>query len=103
MGRRMGVARSTIQDNLKLAAAAGLQWPLGDEVTDDALEVQLFGRAGVAPGQRRRVEPDWVAMARELKCPGVTMTILWEEYREVHSDGYGYSRFGDFCAGSSAG
>ena len=28
IGRRLGVARSTIQDNLKRAAAAGLKWPL---------------------------------------------------------------------------
>ena len=99
IGRRLGVARSTIQDNLKRAAAAGLKWPLPDEVTDDALERQLFGRAGVAPGQRRRVEPDWAELARELKRPGVTMMILWEEYREVHPDGYGYSRFCDLLRG----
>lgn len=99
IGRRLGVARSTIQDNLKRAAAAGLAWPLADGVTDEALERQLFGRAGVAQGQRRRVEPDWAALARELKRPGVTMTILWEEYREVHSEGYGYSRFCDLLRG----
>jgi hypothetical protein len=93
IGRRLGVARSTIQDNLKRAAAAGLRWPLPDDLTDDALELQLFGRAGVASGQRRRVEPDWPALSRELKRPGVTMTILWEEYREVHPEGYGYSRY----------
>ncbi|HKM69498.1 MAG TPA: helix-turn-helix domain-containing protein [Stellaceae bacterium] len=93
IGRRLGVARSTIQDNLKRAAAAGLKWPLGEDVTDDALELELFGRAGIATGQRRRVEPDWAEFARELKRPGVTMAILWEEYREVHPDGYGYSRY----------
>jgi len=93
IGRRLGVARSTIQDNLKRAAAAGLAWPLADDVTDEALETRLYGRAGVRQGQRRRAEPDWAALARELKRPGVTMTILWEEYREVHSEGYGYSRY----------
>ena len=60
-----------------------------------ALETRLFGRAGVTQGQRRRAEPDWAALARELKRPGVTMSILWEEYREVHPEGYGYSRFCD--------
>src|SRR3954463_13293858 len=72
IGRRLGVARSTIQDGLKRAAAAGLAWPLADDVTDAVLEQRLFGRAGVEPGQRRRVEPEWAALARELKRPGVT-------------------------------
>ena len=35
----LGVARSTIQDNLKRAAAAGLAWPLADDVTDEVLEL----------------------------------------------------------------
>jgi hypothetical protein len=48
IGRLLGVARSTNQDSLKLVAAAGLNWPLPDDVTDDALERQLFGRAGAA-------------------------------------------------------
>ena len=92
------MARSTIQDNLK-RAAAGLTWPLSDDVTDDALELRLFGRVGTATGQRRRIEPDWAELARDLKRPGVTMTILWEEYREVHPEGYGYSRFCDLLRG----
>jgi transposase len=99
IGRRLGVARSTIQDNLKRAAAAGLAWPLADDVTDEALELRLFGRAGVETGQRRRAEPDWAALARELKRPGVTMMILWEEYRAINQEGYGYSRFCDLLRG----
>lgn len=95
IGRRLGVARSTIQDNLKRAVAAGLAWPLADDITDEALEHRLFGRAGAPTGQRRRVEPNWANLVRELKRPGVTMMILWEEYREVHPEGYGYSRFCD--------
>jgi IS30 family transposase len=34
IGRMLGAARSTIQDNLKRAEAAGLAWPLGAEITD---------------------------------------------------------------------
>jgi transposase len=98
IGRRLGVARSTVQDNLK-RAAAGLAWPLADDVTDDALEQRLFGRAGNETGQRRRIEPDLAALARELKRPGVTMMILWEEYRKINQEGYGYSRFCDLLRG----
>ena len=65
-GRRLGVARSTIQDSLKRAAAAGLVWPLPEDLTDDALEQRLFVRSGIAIGVRRRLEPDWAELAREL-------------------------------------
>jgi hypothetical protein len=81
IGRRLGVARSTIQDNLKRAAAAGLNWPLPEDLSDDALEKRLFAHAGVKTGARRRVEPDWAKPARELKRAGITMMILWEEWR----------------------
>jgi transposase len=95
IGRMLGVARSTIQDNLKRAEAAGLVWPLAADLTDDGLEERLFARAGVKRGYRRRAEPDWKALACELKRPGVNLMVLWEEYREVHPEGYGYSRFCD--------
>ena len=95
----LGVARSTVQDNLKRAAQAGLTWPLPGELTDDALEHRLFARAGVKQGQRRREEPDWAEISIELKKPGVTLLILWEEYRSDHTDGYGYSRFCELFRG----
>ncbi|PKU21494.1 IS21 family transposase [Telmatospirillum siberiense] len=90
---QLGVARSTIQDYLARVDKAGLTWPLPDDLSDDAIEQRLFGRPNTQTGLRRRVEPDWAALARELKRPGVTLQILWEEYRAIHPDGYGYSRF----------
>ena len=96
IAHRLGIARSTVQDNLKRAAAAGLSWPLESDLTDDALANKLFsrsGRPGVNRGRRRRPEPNWAQLVTELKKPGVTLLILWEEYRAVHPDGYGYSRF----------
>ena len=95
----LGVARSTIQDNLERAAAAGLSWPLPGELTDDALEGKLFGRAGVRQGVRRRPEPSWAELVIELKKPGVTLQILWDEYRAIHPGGYGYSRFCELYRG----
>lgn len=29
----------------------------------------------------------------EIKSPGVTLKTLWEEYKEAHPEGYGYSQF----------
>ena len=95
VGRQLGVARSTVQDNLERAKKAGLAWPLAPDLTDDVLEQRLFSKAGYIPGVRRRAEPDWATLAREMKRPGVNLQVLWEEYRDVHRDGYGYSRFCD--------
>ena len=60
IARTLDVARSTVQDNLKRAAAAGLSWPLPGELTDDAIENRLFARSGVKQGIGRRPEPNWV-------------------------------------------
>ena len=95
IARSVRMARSTVQDALKRVAAAKLSWPLGDELTDELLEARLFARSGggVGAGVRKRPEPDWGPLARELRRPAVTMMILWEEYRQACPGGYGYSRF----------
>jgi hypothetical protein len=41
----------------------------------------LYASAGAPPGGRRKAEPDWTAVHRELRRPGVTLMLLWEEYR----------------------
>ncbi|MBK1693106.1 IS21 family transposase, partial [Ectothiorhodospira mobilis] len=70
IGRMLGVARSTIQDNLKRAQVAGLTWPLPGDLTDAVLEERLFARNGAPRGTRRRAEPVWSELACELKRPG---------------------------------
>ena len=95
IARELGVARSTVQGYLTRAAAAGLGWPLADDLTDPMLEQRLFPPASFKLGVRRYVEPDWAALVREMKRPGVNLMILWEEYQAVHPEGYGYSRFCD--------
>ena len=93
IARNLGVARSTVQEYLARAATAGLTWPLPDELSDEVLEERLFAGAGTKPGLRRRIEPDWAALVREMKRPGVNLTLLWEEYRDTQPSGYAYSRF----------
>jgi hypothetical protein len=88
IGRTLGVARSTIQDRRAELLGAG-------RATDDILEQRLFARTGTQAGLRRRSEPDWRELARELRRPGMSLMVLWEEYRESEPHGYGYSRFCD--------
>ena len=93
IGRRVGAVPSTVRLTIRRLEAAGLSWPLADDITDAVLEERLFAGAGTKPGQRRRAEPDWAAIHRELKRKHVTLSILWEEYIASEPDGYRYSRF----------
>jgi transposase len=92
----VGVGRSTVQDYVARATGANLGWPLPPDLSDATLEQLLFPKQVAAkPGVRRHPEPDWAALVREMKRPGVSLMILWEEYQAVHPQGYGYSRFCD--------
>ena len=96
---RVGAAPSTVRETLRRAAAAGLSWPLGNEVSDAVLEASLYKAAGTKTGHRRCVEPDWAQVHRELKRKHVTLQILWDEYINRHPDGYRYSRYCDLYSG----
>jgi len=93
IGQELGIAPSTVREYLARAAAAGVGWPLAADVTDESLMARLFVNAGVRAGARHHAEPDWAALVRELKRPGVNLLVLWEEYRAVHPEGYAYSRY----------
>lgn len=81
IARRVGAAPSTVRLAIRRFEAAGLTWPLPDELTDAALELRLFAKTGNGnrQGHRRIAEPDWTTVHRELKRKHVTLSILWEE------------------------
>ncbi len=87
-----GMSRSTVSDYLMRAGAAGLSWPLPDDVTEEELERRLFsnrpGRSSV-----QRPMPDWPLIHKENQKKGVTLALLWMEYKQEHPDGYQYTQF----------
>lgn len=98
IAERLKIGKSSVSTYLLRAREAALSWPLPPACDDDArLEKLLFGRAGRPPQDCR--EPDWALVAREMKRKGVTLTLLWQEYRSAHPDGYGYTWF---CEGYAA-
>jgi len=92
----VGVSRYTVAEYLRRAAVVGITWPVPPGLDDAALERKLFTPpfATEAP----RPQPDWVRIHSELRRPGVTLLLLWEEYRAGQPEGYGYSRFCDLYA-----
>ena len=73
------------------AESAGLSWPLPDGVDDATLEVRLFP---LATPVREQVMPDCASIHQELKRKGVTLLLLWEEYRaSCAGPSYQYAQF----------
>jgi transposase len=90
----LGCARSSIREYLNRAHAAGLQWPLPAELDDEELlEKHLYEAPKLA---KQRPQPDCNYLHQELRKKGVTLNLLWEEYRQDHpNDGYGLTQFCD--------
>lgn len=93
IARSLNIARSTVGVTLERVAAAGLSWPLPATLTDRVLEAMLYAGHGAQQGARRKAEADWSYIHHELRRPGVTLLLLWEEYRGRGPGGYGYSRW----------
>lgn len=90
IARSCGMARSTVKEFLNRAQVAGLIWPLPPDMDDHALENLLFPKT---PEPVDRAAPDMGQIHRELRRPGVTLQLLWFEYKEQHPDGCQYSQF----------
>lgn len=88
ISRSVGVARSTARLCLD-RVAAGLVWPLPAMLTDGALETLLFAGDGAQGKLRRKAEPGWTEVHRELRRPGLTLMLLWDEYRAASPGGSG--------------
>jgi len=80
IAQSVGIARSSVGQYVGRFQAAGLVWPLAPALTDRALEAALFQPPPALPVSRRAV-PDWPAVHQELRRKGVTLFLLWQEYK----------------------
>jgi transposase len=90
----LSIGATSAGDCVRRAKRAGLSWPLPENLDDDALERLLYPPKTPTTGDVRP-QPDWAAVHRELRRSGVTLQLLWEEYRSTYPEGYGYSRYCD--------
>ncbi len=86
------IGPTAVRGYLHRATLAGLSWPLPDTLQDAQLEALLFPPPQKLV-QKERPVPDWPEVHKQLAKKGVTLQLLWEEYRLVHSNGFGYSRY----------
>lgn len=92
IARSVGLAHSTVREYLQRAEAAGVSWPLPEGTHHGVIEKDLFPEDTVSKAKGRQ-EPDFKLIHKELKRKGVTLQLLWREYKEQYPDGYERSQF----------
>ena len=92
IARSLGLSRPTVAAYVRRAQVAGLSWPLPEGLDAATLEQRLFpASATLAP--TTHLVPDWATVHHELKRKGVTLFLLWQEYKATTPDGFQYSWF----------
>ena len=86
------VSNSTVGEYLRRAGLAGIEWPLG-EVCEEELYEKLFPEKKVAIPERTSPMPNWEEVHREKRKKGVSLQLLWQEYKAVYPHGYQYSQY----------
>jgi transposase len=91
-GEATGIGKSAVGDYVRRAAIAGIGWPIPEGIDDAELERRLFPPVD-ASSSVASTEPDWAHVHAEMKRRGVTLALLWQEYRGEHTKGFAYSWF----------
>ena len=78
------VSNSTVGEYLRRAKVAGISWPLG-EIGEEELYGKLFPEKALAYPDRKRPMPNWQEVNQEKKRKGITLKLLWQEYKRKES------------------
>ena len=73
-------SRHTIREVLTAAKANGITYPLDDSFSNEQLEAILFPNRYAS--DNAYLTPDFAYIHKELAKPKVTLTLLWDEYRQ---------------------
>src|SRR5450756_349587 len=84
VGEATGIGKTAVGEYVRRAAVAGLSSPILDEIDDAELERRLFPPTDTT-SCTARTEPDWSHIHAELEGRGVTLALLWQEYRAEHA------------------
>lgn len=95
IARDAGISKNTVKDYINAAEASGLGLPALLKLDDNGLHVALGLDSGdpVRDPRHAGLQARTAHYLGELKRTGVTMQLLWEEYRVENPHGYGYTQF----------
>lgn len=97
IGVSAGISPSTVHDYVSRATTAGLTtWESIFALDEETLESRLFKVAEAISAKKKHPQPNWGEIHLELRRPGVTLELLWQEYREEYTEGLGRTQFSDY-------
>ena len=91
VGRALKISKSVVGKYITLARVAGVDWELAQTLSDEDLEARVYRPA--LPRGSHQLAPDFGVLHQELKRPGVTLMLLWEEYATGNPLAYKYTSF----------
>lgn len=91
IARACSVSPTTVGEYLERIRQAGREWQEISVLDDSSLKTLLYPDGGKPSS--RKPHPDFDYLRLEMKKKGVTLQLLWEEYRSVYPDGYGRTQF----------
>jgi transposase len=96
VAQSLRLSQRAVHGYVARARRAGLGWPLPEGLDDVQLEAVLFPPPSSVAAEQRPM-PDWAVVHRELRRSNMTLSLLWEEYRDGTGaqGGFGYSWFCD--------
>ena len=92
VAKSCGTSHSVVADYLFRAKGAGLDWAQIEEMDDADIEACLFPQKP-KESQSGRQMPSMESIQLELRKKGVTLQLLWHEYKRDNPDGYQYSQY----------
>ena len=91
VARALKISKSAAGKYVLLARVAGVDWEVAKTLSDEVLEARLFRPA--VPRSSHHLAPDFAVVHQDLKRPGVTLMLLWEEYAANNPLAYKYTSF----------
>jgi transposase len=87
------VSHTVINHYVLRARQAGIGWPLPEDMDEDSLEEKLSCKERNKGSNEQKGMPPMQYLYSELRRKGVTLQLLWYEYKQANPDGHQYSWF----------
>ena len=89
----IGIGKTASSQYISGFKSSGLDYPFIKKMSDTDL-LQAINAQKETDNERYKVlSEQFTYFEKELKRKGVTLQLLWQEYKLSHPDGYGYSQF----------